>query len=87
MKCKITVNTIPDGRGDDFPSSILRLHNFSSQPSDGPAVLANIVGQGTGGCHPPYENLEHYLFDLLLIVDLYTHPSSFRIQFKTCQYL
>ena len=31
-------------------------------------------------------NLNHCLSDLLLIVDLWTHPRSTRIQIKNCQY-
>ena len=43
---------------------------------------------GAEGWLPPLSlNFNHCLSDLLLIVDLWTHPSSTRIQIKRCQYL
>ena len=36
---------------------------------------------------PPSFNLNYCLSDLLLIVNLYTYPSSTRIQTNNCQYL
>ena len=47
-------------------------------------ILANVSGQGV---LPPFLNLNHSLSDLLFIVELWTYPSSTRIQIKNCQYL
>ena len=44
---------------------------------------ANISGRGVA---PLSLNLNHCLSDLLLIVDLYSHPRSTRVQIKSCQY-
>ena len=63
---------------------------MQSLPSDGEAISANISGQEGGGgggggvvATPiPSLNLNHCLSDLLLIVVLWIHPRSIRIQIK-----
>ena len=72
------------GKGPLGPDNFKRVIN----PAMVKPYRLTYLAKGGGEVLPsPSLNLNQCFSDLLLIVDLYIHPSSTRTQIKSCQYL